>query len=114
MVSETQSLICAKGLCNAKALQMDAEKLDFPDSSFDYVLCGLAIPFFSDSLESINEMYRVLKNGGRIGLSTWKKRGGKGAIDKAYDTVFPKKQNMNSNNITSRPDFGSMNGIKNI
>ena len=51
---------------------MDAEQLDFPDASFDRVLCGFGIMFFPDQLRGLREMRRVLRPGGRVGLSTWK------------------------------------------
>ncbi|MCM1988168.1 class I SAM-dependent methyltransferase [Oceanirhabdus seepicola] len=47
---ETQALICEQDLCNAKLIQMDAEKLDFFDNSFDNVLCGLSTSFI-ESME---------------------------------------------------------------
>lgn len=115
MVKETQSLICEQGLCNVKLLQMDAEKLDFINNSFDSILCGLAIPFFTNSLSALDEMYRVLKDGGRVGLSTWKNRENKGVLSKVYTKLFSQGQNKNLNdNIPSRPDFGSVDGIKTI
>lgn len=114
MVKETQLLICAQGLCNVKVLQMDAEKLDFLDNSFDYVLCGLSTSFFSNSSLAMDEMYRVLKDEGRIGLSTWKKKEKKGVLDKVYTKLFPQNENRNLNNITGRPDFGSVDGVEKI
>lgn len=114
MVRETQNLICNKTLRNAKVLQMDAEKLDFNENNFDYVLCGLAIAFFSDLLTSINEMYRVLAKGGKLGLTTWKKRESRGILDKVYGELFPTIQHTNLNNIVGRPDFGSVDGINAI
>ncbi len=114
MVKETQSLICAQDLCNAKLIQMDAEKLDFLDNSFDNVLCGLSTSFFSNSLIAIDEIYRVLKDEGRLGLSTWKKREKKGVLDKVYTKLFLQNQDRNLNNITGRLDFGSVDGIDKI
>lgn len=114
MVKETQSLICAQGLCNVKVLQMDAEKLDFFDNSFDYVLCGLSTSFFSNSSLAMDEMYRVLKDEERLGLSTWKKKEKKGVLDKVYTKLFPQNENRNLNNITGRPDFGSVHGVEKI
>lgn len=80
MVKELQSLICAQGLYNAKIIQIDAEILDIINNYFDYVLCGLSTSFFFDSTKATGEMYRVLKNEGRLGLSTWKKREKKGVV----------------------------------
>ncbi|MEG1254868.1 class I SAM-dependent methyltransferase [Clostridium sp.] len=114
MVKEAGSLICAQGLCNAKVLQMDAEKLDFLENSFDYVLCALSTSFFSNSLIALEEMYRVLKYEGMIGLSTWKKKEKKGVLEKAYTKLFPQNQNRSLNNISGSPDFGSVDGVEKI
>lgn len=50
---------------------MDAEHLDFPDASFDRVLCGFGLMFFPDLSRALGEFRRVLRPGGRLGLSTW-------------------------------------------
>ncbi len=52
---------------------MDAECLEFPDDSFDCVLCGFALFFFPRLEQALSEMRRVLKPGGRIAVSTWDK-----------------------------------------
>ena len=51
--------------------QMDAEQLDFPDASFDAVTCAFALFQFPDMIGALAEMQRVLKPGGRLGLSNW-------------------------------------------
>jgi ubiquinone/menaquinone biosynthesis C-methylase UbiE len=53
--------------------QMDAESLDFPDASFDRVLCGFGIMFLPDQPRGLREFRRVLRPGGRLGVSTWQK-----------------------------------------
>ncbi len=50
---------------------MDAERLDFPDASFDRVLCGFGVMFFPHLDQALGEFRRVLKPGGRLGVSTW-------------------------------------------
>src|SRR5262245_30928672 len=50
---------------------MDAEHPDFPAASFDRVLCGFGVMFFPNQLGALTEFRRVLKPGGRAGLSTW-------------------------------------------
>jgi ubiquinone/menaquinone biosynthesis C-methylase UbiE len=73
MVRETAAEIKISGLKNATMLQMDAEQLDFPDASFDFVLCGLAIFFFPQPQRALNEFCRVLRPSGRVGVTTFAK-----------------------------------------
>jgi len=51
---------------------MDAEQLDFPDATFDRVLCGFGVMFFPHLDRALGEFRRVLKPGGRLGVSTWR------------------------------------------
>jgi SAM-dependent methyltransferase len=51
---------------------MDAEQLDFPDATFDRVLCGFGIMFFPHLDRALAEVRRVLKPGGQLGVSTWR------------------------------------------
>ncbi len=50
---------------NGKILKMDGEKLDFPDSSFDYVWSWGVIHHSSNTLKIIDEICRVLKPAGK-------------------------------------------------
>jgi len=50
---------------------MDAEELDFPDESFDHVLCAFAIFFLPAPERAVREWRRVLRPGGRLGLSAF-------------------------------------------
>jgi ubiquinone/menaquinone biosynthesis C-methylase UbiE len=47
---------------------MDAEALQFPDSSFDFVLCSFAFLALPHKERALEEFRRVLKPGGRVGL----------------------------------------------
>src|SRR6266498_4392633 len=71
MVKETAREVADRGLSNVGVYQMDAEHLDFRDSSFDAVLCGFAIFFFPQLERALAEFRRVLKPGGSIAVSTW-------------------------------------------
>jgi ubiquinone/menaquinone biosynthesis C-methylase UbiE len=51
--------------------QGQAEKLPFPNESFDLVVCQFALMFFADQRLALAEMRRVLTSGGRIVLSVW-------------------------------------------
>lgn len=71
MARETQAEIQRRRLKQAEARQMDAENLTFPDSSFDFVLCGFALQFFPHLEQALSEFKRVLKPGGCIAVTTW-------------------------------------------
>ncbi len=71
MVRETGAEITRRGLRNVQIRQMDAEALDFPDETFDCVLCGFALQFFPHLDRGLAEFRRVLKRQGRVAVSTW-------------------------------------------
>jgi ubiquinone/menaquinone biosynthesis C-methylase UbiE len=62
----------ARGGLRAQVRVMDAEQLDFPDQSFDRVLCGFGVMFFPDQQRALGEFRRVLKSGGRVTVSAWR------------------------------------------
>ncbi len=51
--------------------RMDAEALDFPDASFDAVICALGLMYVADPSSAIREMHRVLVPGGRAVVVVW-------------------------------------------
>jgi len=62
---------------------MNAEKLDFPDRSFDLALCGFVgwdycydfvLGAFTGPDTRLREIYRVLRDGGRVGFSVWERQ----------------------------------------
>ncbi len=71
MVAETRREIAARSIPNARVMQMDAEQLQFPDGSFDGVLCGFALFFFPNLGRALAEIRRVLAPGGMVAVSTW-------------------------------------------
>ena len=46
----------------------DAANMPFPDESFDFVTCRAAFKNFSDPVGALNEIYRVLVNGGQASI----------------------------------------------
>jgi len=48
-----------------------AEKLPFPDGTFDYVLSTFGVMFAPNQERAASELLRVCKTGGTIGLSNW-------------------------------------------
>ncbi|MCP4108976.1 MAG: class I SAM-dependent methyltransferase [Desulfobacteraceae bacterium] len=75
MVRETSAEIAELNLKNAEMLKMDADNLDFPDNSFDFVLCGFGIFLFSDFQQLFKKFARVLKPGGQVGVTVFSERG---------------------------------------
>jgi SAM-dependent methyltransferase len=49
----------------------NAEQLPYEDESFDYVLSTFGVMFAPDQERAANELLRVCKTGGTIGLSNW-------------------------------------------
>jgi SAM-dependent methyltransferase len=49
-----------------------ADKLPFPDGSFDVVYCQLGLQFFPNRTAALREMRRVLGPEGRIALMVWR------------------------------------------
>ncbi len=70
MVRAAHAEVARRGLRSRVAV-MDAEALDFPDAAFDAVLCGFGLMFFPDPDRALREFRRVLRPGGRLGISTW-------------------------------------------
>jgi ubiquinone/menaquinone biosynthesis C-methylase UbiE len=53
-------------------IEGNALKLPFQTGTFDLVLCQQALQFFPDRAAAVGEMRRVLTEGGRVALSTWR------------------------------------------
>ncbi|KIA80015.1 phosphatidylethanolamine N-methyltransferase [Chromobacterium amazonense] len=51
-----------------RALEMDGQRLDFPDASFDAVALHLVLAVIPDPQACIREVERVLKPGGRVAV----------------------------------------------
>jgi ubiquinone/menaquinone biosynthesis C-methylase UbiE len=50
----------------------NAASLPCQDADFDIVLCQQGLQFFPDKVAALQEMHRVLKPGGRVGLCVWR------------------------------------------
>lgn len=58
---------------NVEFRQGNASAMPFADGTFDYTLCRAAFKNFSEPVKAIEEMYRVLKPGGRAVILDLKK-----------------------------------------
>ncbi len=69
-IDHAQSRAEAAGVTKLLQFEMgDAERLEYPDSSFDAILCECAFCTFPDKPAAAAEFARVLRPGGRLGLS---------------------------------------------
>ena len=118
MIQETSKELARQKMSpNIEVRQMDAEYLQFPDESFDYVLCGFAIFFFPQLNRAMSEFYRVLKPDSQICISTWDK-----LVDEQWswfdeivnDYLPPESNKSEEPNSESQPVFDTPEGLKSI
>lgn len=69
--------------------QADAEALPYADASFDIVLSTFGVMFTPDQQKAADELVRVCKPGGRIGLANWTPESFIGQIFKTIGKYIP-------------------------
>ncbi len=69
--------------------EADAEALPFADGSFDAVLSTFGVMFTPNQEKSAEEMIRVCRTGGRIGLANWTPEGFIGQLFKIIGAHVP-------------------------
>lgn len=116
MVEQTTAEIKTRNIHNALVMQMDAECLDFPNNSFDVILCGFSIFFFPRPLRALGEFRRVLKSGGILGLTTFKEffTGEWAWFSELLEAYAPVEEDMDEVNSTEEPDFQTSQGLAKI
>ena len=70
-------------------VQGDAEELPFEDESFDVVLSTFGCMFAPRHRVTAHELARVLRPGGRLGITTWTPGGGTGLLFKTVGRYLP-------------------------
>lgn len=69
-VREANSSVTATQVAHLVSfVEGDAERMDFPDASFDAIVCECAFCTFPDKRAAASEFARVLRPGGRVGMS---------------------------------------------
>ncbi|MDN5870825.1 MAG: class I SAM-dependent methyltransferase [Nitrococcus sp.] len=88
--------LLAKGSARASAEGLpvtfkvaDAEALPFADQSFDVALSTFGVMFTPDHRKAADEMLRVVRRGGRIGLANWTPEGFIGQLFKVIGLHVP-------------------------
>jgi len=67
----------------------DAENIPFPDTSFDVVLSTFGAMFAPDQERAAQELLRVCRPGGKIGMTNWTPDGFTGGIFRATSRHIP-------------------------
>ncbi|HPQ71485.1 MAG TPA: methyltransferase domain-containing protein [bacterium] len=71
MLAEARRKAGERGLSNIEFTQGDACALNFPDESFDLVVCANALHIMQLPQEALREIHRVLKPGGKLIAPTY-------------------------------------------
>jgi ubiquinone/menaquinone biosynthesis C-methylase UbiE len=61
----------ADGLANLEFRRCDARRTNLPDGSFDVVVCAFGVFFAADMEAFVAEMWRLVRPGGRLAITTW-------------------------------------------
>ncbi len=61
----------AQNLHNVEFRRADMAALRHPDDSFDAVVCVFAIFFVTDMVKQVRELWRVVRPGGQLAITTW-------------------------------------------
>ncbi|GIQ78001.1 class I SAM-dependent methyltransferase [Bradyrhizobium sp. RD5-C2] len=69
--------------------EADAERLPFADASFDVVLSTFGVMFTADQQQAANELRRVCRVSGKIGLANWTPEGFIGQVFKTIGKYVP-------------------------
>lgn len=61
----------AQGVTNVHFVEADAERLDYPDGSFDAALCRCGLMFLPDLSGTLGRIRRMLEPGGALAAAVW-------------------------------------------
>ncbi|KAF3315929.1 hypothetical protein TWF173_003124 [Orbilia oligospora] len=89
MIDITNSYKERRGWDTVTVQQMDGQALSFEDAKFTHSISSLGVFMFPDEKKGLSEMYRTLKPGGWIGVTSWKDVRWPTAAIAAYEKLFP-------------------------
>ncbi len=71
LLAIAQSKARAQSLANVEFREADMERLGYPDHAFDAVVCVFAVFFVPDMVKLVRELWRMVKPGGKLAITTW-------------------------------------------
>lgn len=71
MLKTANAQLAKTDLTNVSFVHGTAEDLEFPEASFDAVLCASALFFVPDMAQAVREFFRVSKPGARVGFTAF-------------------------------------------
>jgi ubiquinone/menaquinone biosynthesis C-methylase UbiE len=71
MLARSAAAQLPAGSAPVEFVEAAAEQLPFGDASFDFVLCQQGLQFFPQQQHAVDEMRRVLRPGGVVGIAVW-------------------------------------------
>jgi SAM-dependent methyltransferase len=87
MTSIARTRADALGLTNVEARDLDLERIEEPDGSYDVVLCREGLMFAPDPAQAAREIRRVLRPGGRVAVAVWGPRERNPWLGVVFDAV---------------------------
>jgi ubiquinone/menaquinone biosynthesis C-methylase UbiE len=71
MIARLKAHLVHEGIDNVEALVMDGQALSFEDESFDAAASLFGVFMFADRPRALRELFRVLRPGGRVLVTSW-------------------------------------------
>ncbi|MBL8018284.1 MAG: class I SAM-dependent methyltransferase [Leptospirales bacterium] len=71
MIDELQTSLRDRNITNIYPAVMDGQSLEFEANRFDIAISMFGLMFFPDKLKGMREIFRVLKPGGQVAISSW-------------------------------------------
>jgi SAM-dependent methyltransferase len=86
--SETLVGACRERVAGADVRVAPAERLPWPDETFDVALAQLVVNFMTDARAGVSEMARVVHAGGTVAACTWDYAAGMTMLRKFWDAAL--------------------------
>jgi ubiquinone/menaquinone biosynthesis C-methylase UbiE len=71
LLSRAQEKARNQGLSNLQFIHADMERTGFPADSFDAVISVFSVFFVTDMVKQVAELWRMVKPGGHLAITTW-------------------------------------------